>query len=196
MENYLPILYKIYLALLRQVSLVVIVLMLALALAQSPAPTIPVKTDLTYTLTAVNPRTPAKDFSLIDLDSKIRHLSDYRGKVVLLNFWGSWCPPCRREMPSMERLYQALKSEPFIVLAINQSESLDLVFAFTGEIDPTPTFPMLLDSKGEVSSQWNVLGLPMSFIIDKSGHVAYRAMGGREFDHPDIQNKLRALLAE
>jgi thiol-disulfide isomerase/thioredoxin len=196
MENYLPILYKIYLALLRQVSLVVIVLMPALALAQSPAPTIPVKTDLTYTLTAVNPRTPAKDFSLIDLDSKIRHLSDYRGKVVLLNFWGSWCPPCRREMPSMERLYQALKSEPFIVLAINQSESLDLVFAFTGEIDPTPTFPMLLDSKGEVSSQWNVLGLPMSFIIDKSGHVAYRAMGGREFDHPDIQNKLRALLAE
>lgn len=154
------------------------------------------KTDLTSTLTPVAPRTLAKDFALKDLDGKTRHLSDYRGKVVLLNFWGSWCPPCRREMPSMERLYQNLKTEPFVVLAVNQSESLDLVFAYTGEIDPSPTFPMLLDIQGQVPPQWGVRGLPASFIVDKRGRIAYRAMGGREFDHPYIEKTLRALIAE
>ena len=144
----------------------------------------------------MNPRTPAKDFALKDLDGKTQRLSDYRGKVVLLNFWGSWCPPCRREMPSMERLYQTLKNEPFTILAVNQSESLDLVFAYTGEIEPSPTFPMLLDLNGAIPPQWGVLGLPMSFIIDKRGRIAYRAMGGREFDHPNIEKTLRALIAE
>lgn len=155
-----------------------------------------VKTDLTSTLTTVAPRTVAKDFALKDLDGKLQHLTDYRGKVVLINFWGSWCPPCRREMPSMERLYQNLKAEPFAVLAINQSESLDLVFAFTGEIEPAPTFPMLLDDKGKIPPKWGVRGLPASFIVDKQGRIAYRAMGGREFDHPDIEKTLRALIPD
>ena len=154
------------------------------------------KTDLTNTLTPVAPRTVAKDFALKDLDGKTRRLSDYRGKVVLLNFWGSWCPPCRREMPSMERLYQNLKTEPFVILAVNQSERLELVFAYTGEIDPAPTFPILLDDQSEVPPQWGVRGLPASFIVDKHGRIAFRAMGGREFDHPDIEKKLRALIAE
>lgn len=154
------------------------------------------RNDLTTTLTPVLPRTQAKDFALPDLDGKTQRLSGFRGKVVLLNFWGSWCPPCRREMPSMERLYQHLKDQPFTILAVNQAESSDMVFAYTSEIEPAPTFPMLLDTQEKIPPQWKVRGLPASFIIDKQGRVAYRAMGGREFDHPDIENKIRALIAE
>ncbi len=154
------------------------------------------KTDLTTTLTPVVPRVLAKDFALPDLDNKTQRLSDFRGKVILLNFWGSWCPPCRREMPSMERLYQHLKGEAFTILAVNQAESANMVFAYTSEIEPSPTFPMLLDTQEAIPPQWKVRGLPASFIIDKQGRVAYRAMGGREFDHPDIENKIRSLIAE
>ncbi|MBI3774741.1 MAG: TlpA family protein disulfide reductase [Gammaproteobacteria bacterium] len=189
MKSHIQALYKIWHALRRRACVSLICLLPALAAAQG-------KTDLTSTLTPVAPRTVAKDFALKDLDGKTQSLTGYRGKVVLINFWGSWCPPCRREMPSMERLYQTLKTEPFTVLAINQSESLDLVFAYTGEIEPAPTFPMLLDHQGEVPPQWGVRGLPASFIVDKQGRIAYRAMGGREFDHPDIEKTLRTLIAE
>jgi len=89
----------------------------------------------------------AHDFALKDLEGKTQRLSQYKGKVVLVNFWATWCPPCRREMPSMERLSQKLKAEPFMVLAPDQFESFDLVFSFTGQLDPSPTFPILLDAQ-------------------------------------------------
>ena len=96
----------------------------------------------------------------------------------------------------MERLYQKLKSEPFTVLAPDQFESFDLVFSFTGQLDPSPTFPILLDEKSVASKAWKVKGLPTSFIVDKQGRIAYRAVGGREFDHPEIEKLIRALIAE
>jgi len=116
--------------------------------------------------------------------------------VVLVNFWATWCPPCRREMPSMERLYQKLKGEPFVILAPNQLETFDLVFAFTGQLEPAPTFPILLDDTGKSAPAWGVKGLPASFVVDRQGRVAYRAMGGREFDHPEIVKVIRALINE
>ncbi len=96
----------------------------------------------------------------------------------------------------MERLYLKLKAEPFMILAADQNESFDLVFAFTGELSPSPTFPILLDQKAEASAQWKVPGLPSSFIIDKQGRIAYRAIGGREFDHPEIEAEIRKLIHE
>jgi len=162
----------------------------ALARAQTDLP------DLTHKLTTLSPRPLAPAFTLKDLDGKTHKLSAYKGQVLLVNFWASWCPPCRREMPSMERLYLKLKGEPIQVLAVNQNESFDLVFAFTGELDPAPTYPILLDQKGKVPAQWGVKGLPTSFIVDKQGRIAYRAVGGREFDHPEIEATLRRLLLE
>jgi thiol-disulfide isomerase/thioredoxin len=162
----------------------------ALARAQTDLP------DLTYKLTALSPRPPAPAFTLKDLDGKIHTLGAYKGKVVLVNFWATWCPPCRREMPSMERLSLKLKAEPFLVLAVNQNESFDLVFAFTGELEPAPTFPILFDKKSKVPAQWGVKGLPTSFIIDKQGRIAYRAVGGRAFDHPEIEATIRRLILE
>lgn len=152
--------------------------------------------ELTHRLTALSPRPQAPDFTLTDLDGKPRRLSEFKGKVVLVNFWATWCPPCRREMPSMERLYQSLKAQPFTVLALNQIESLDLVFGFTGQLEPSPTFPILFDDKSAVAKRWGVKGLPTSFIVDKQGRIAYRAVGGREFDHPEIAKQIRALIVE
>lgn len=137
---------------------------------------------------------PAPEFALSSLEGRTVRLSDFRGKVVVLNFWATWCPPCRREMPSMERLSQQLQGEPFVVLAIDQQETPDDVFVFTGQLDPTPHFPILLDRNSAVAPAWGVLGLPTSFIVDKNGRIAYRAMGGREFDHPDIVRTIRELL--
>ena len=158
------------------------------ALAAPPLP------EMSHTLTALKPAKAAKNFTLPDLDGKPHKLSDYRGKVVLVNFWATWCPPCRREMPSMERLSQRLKNQPFVILAINQQEDPEQVFVFTGQLDPSPTFPILFDRNSKIANAWGVLGLPASFIVDQQGRVVYRAMGGREFDHPEIERAIRGLL--
>ena len=155
------------------------------------APPLP---EMSHTLTTLKPAKAAKNFTLPDLDGKPHKLSDYRGKVVLVNFWATWCPPCRREMPSMERLSQRLKDQPFVILAINEQENPEDVFVFTGQLDPSPTFPILFDRNRKVANTWGVLGLPASFIVDQQGRVVYRAMGGREFDHPEIERSIRALL--
>lgn len=150
---------------------------------------------LTHVLAPIDPPRPAPDFSLPDMDGKPHKLSDYRGKVVLLNFWATWCPPCRREMPSMEKLYQELKGKPFQVLACDQQEDSDTVFAFTGQFEPSPSFPLLLDSKSAVSGAYGVPGLPTSFLIDKAGRIVYRAVGGRDFGHPAIRALIEKLMA-
>ena len=165
--------------------------MLSVAGTAWSAPPLP---EMSHTLTALKPAKAAKNFTLRDLDNKPHTLSQYRGKVVLVNFWATWCPPCRREMPSMERLSQRLKDQPFVILAINQQENPEDVFVFTGQLEPTPTFPILFDRDSKVSHAWGVLGLPASFIVDQQGRVVYRAMGGREFDHPEIEQTIRALI--
>jgi len=190
MAKLTPANWKISLALAVRAFVSIALFLPAFATAQTDLP------DLTYKLTALSTRPPAPSFTLKDLDGKTHTLSDYKGKVLLVNFWATWCPPCRREMPSMERLSLKLKAEPFLVLAVDQFESFDLVFAFTGELNPAPTFPILLDMQGQSSAQWKVPGLPSSFIIDKQGRIAYRAIGGREFDHPEIEATIWRLIHE
>lgn len=151
---------------------------------------------LGFKLTAIKTPVPAPEFDLQDMD-EIRHtLADYSGKVIMINFWATWCPPCRREMPSMERLHQALGKDDFVVLAINQMESPDHVFAYTGQLDVDPTFTILFDRDSSVSHQYRVNGLPTSYLIDKKGYVRYRAVGGREFDHPKVMQLIEKLLSE
>jgi peroxiredoxin len=134
----------------------------------------------------------APDFTLKGEDRKTYRLSAYRGKVVVLNFWATWCPPCRYEMPSMERAHQKVKGEDIVILAVNVGESEDKVFEFTGRYPVT--FPLLLDTEGAIVRKYQVIGLPTTFVVDPRGMVTHRAVGGREWDDEKLLDQLRQLL--
>ena len=148
---------------------------------------------LSHSLASNAPK-PAPALKLKDLDGAVHDLAQLRDRVVLINFWATWCPPCRREMPSMERLSQALKDEAFSVLAVDVGEDADTIEAFTGQFDTPPTFPILLDTRSQVMQAWKVAGLPTTFLIDKRGRIVASAIGGREFDHPEMVEMIRGLL--
>ena len=155
-----------------------------------------VQPKLGYKLTPLPKPITAPGFTLEDMDEEKHSLKDLHGKVVLLNFWATWCPPCRREMPSMERLYQKFNGENFTVIAINQMEDGDHVFAYTGQLDVDPTFTILFDKDSKVSNNYQVNGLPTTYLIDKQGNIRYRAIGGREFDHPEVEKQILQLMQE
>ena len=136
----------------------------------------------------------APALKLQDLDGKTHDLSDLKGKVVVVNFWATWCPPCRREMPSLERLRQHLADKGLAAVAVDVGEDADTVFSFTGQLDPAPGFPLLLDKDSVAMQRWKVRGLPTTFVVDTQGRVIYRAVGGREFDHEAIIKQLQSHL--
>lgn len=140
---------------------------------------------LAHTLTMQAPK-PAPALKLKDIEGKSHDLAKLRGKVVLINFWATWCPPCRREMPSMERLSQRFKGQPFVVLAVDVGEGPDTIETFASQLDTTLTFPILLDTRSHAMRAWRVAGLPTTFLIDKQGRIVATAIGGREFDHPEM----------
>lgn len=163
--------------------------------------TMPVYSDwqqptLSHNLTAIDRKIEARDFELMNMDEEIVKLSDYRGKVVLINFWATWCPPCVREMPSMDRLNKKIADERFKVLAINQMEDSDQVFAFTGQFEDDLSFEILFDTTSKVSQTYVVRGLPTTYLVDKKGRVRYSAVGGRDFDNPEIVKVVKTLMAE
>jgi len=136
-------------------------------------------------------RPVAPDFSLKDMDGTVHTLSAYRGKVVIVNFWATWCPPCREEMPSMERAWKKLRHEDVVMLAINVGEDEDSIFEFTASYPVE--FPLLLDRESAVTGNWPVRGLPTTFVIDPQGKIVYRAIGGRDWDAEEVLEKVRAL---
>ncbi|MGB9130229.1 MAG: TlpA disulfide reductase family protein [Thiobacillus sp.] len=150
---------------------------------------------LSHSLTMQAPR-PAPALKLKDLDGKTLDLAQLNGKVVLINFWATWCPPCRREMPSMERLSQAFKGQPLVVLAVDVGEDPDTIEAFNSQLDTVPTFPILLDTRSRTMQAWKVAGLPTTFLVDKQGRIVASAIGGREFDHPEIVKTVGGLLGK
>jgi peroxiredoxin len=119
---------------------------------------------------------PAPNFTLPDLDGKMVSLADYRGKVVLLNIWATWCPPCVEEMPSMEKLHQELKEEKFVILAVSIDESgANAVLPFMK--NHRLNFPALIDSAGAIKGLYQTTGVPESFIIDKDGRIVEDVVG-------------------
>jgi len=168
-------------------------LLTCLVLLSAFAVTARAEGELGYRFTPLAPLQAAPDFSLQDMDEETHTLSDYRGKVVLVNFWATWCPPCRKEMPALEALYKKLGTEDFAVLAVNQWEDPDHVFTYTGDLNVFPTFPILFDPESAVSEKYRVKGLPTSFLVDKQGRLAYRAVGGRDFDHPEVEKLILEL---
>ena len=133
----------------------------------------------------------APDFSLLDMEGAVHRLSDYRGRIVIVNFWATWCPPCREEMPSMQRAWEQLRPEGILMFGINVGEDEDTIFQFTA--DYPVDFPLLMDSDSAVTGQWPVRGLPTTFVVDPAGRLVYRAIGSREWDDPVLLALVRAL---
>ena len=136
---------------------------------------------------------PAPDFQLVDLQGNRQALTDYHGKVVLLNFWATWCGPCRVEMPSMEILYQDLKKEGFAILAIS-SDPQGSVVTRPFVTSKGLTFPILHDSDYRVSGSYGVRTLPMSFLIDRNGTLTHRVFGARDWNSPEARELIQGLL--
>jgi thiol-disulfide isomerase/thioredoxin len=135
---------------------------------------------------------PAADFTLQTLGGEEVSLFDYEGKLVFLNFWATWCPPCRAEMPSMERVYNKLPSDSFVILAVNVNEPKEDVQSFMDEHGYT--FPVLLDSDGRVSSIYQVEGIPTTWLIGPDTTVVGRLVGTTEWDTPEMLEIFNELL--
>ncbi len=122
----------------------------------------------------------APDFTLPTLSGGTIHLADFRGKVILLNFWATWCVPCRMEMPALEAFYQRHKDAGLAVLAINMDTlSTASVEAFVQEV--MVTFPVPLDPSWSIARDYRVLGLPTTYLIDRAGNVVVREVGERDW---------------
>jgi len=134
------------------------------------------------------------DFELQDLSGVNRRLSDYRGKVVFLNFWATWCGPCRFEMPSMEKLYRHYKDEGLEIVAVNLQEDLGSVQRFVEEYGLS--FPVLLDTTGRIGATYGARSIPTTYIVDREGFVLAGTIGTREWDTEAYLRFFEKLLAE
>jgi len=133
-----------------------------------------------------------RDFTLQLLSGASASLSSYKGKVVILNFWATWCPPCRAEMPSMENLYQRFKDNGLEILAVNMGENPITVRLFIQ--NNRHTFPVPLDSNNRIGALYGVEAIPTSYILDRDGKIIARIVGSIHWDTPQVITAFDALL--
>jgi peroxiredoxin len=137
----------------------------------------------------------APGFTLPDLAGKPVSLSEFRGKVVLLNIWATWCAPCKREIPSLDRLYQMRKDKDFEVLAVSVDRAASSkVASFVAEHQMS--FPVLHDVRGEVGNQYWARAIPSSFLLDREGVIRWKVAGAIRWDDPGVLNRVDQLLAQ
>jgi len=137
----------------------------------------------------------APDFTVLGLRASLIRLRDFKGQVIVLNFWATWCPPCREEMPSMERLYRRFKSKGFTILALSiDSRGEEVVGPFVKSFGLT--FPVGLDPKMTVAGEYRMAGLPTSILIDRGGTIAAVAAGPRHWDSPAAHQVVETLLED
>jgi thiol-disulfide isomerase/thioredoxin len=122
---------------------------------------------------------PAASFQIVRPDGKADSLAQYRGNVVLVNLWATWCPPCREEMPALERLYRVHAAQGFIVLGIDQGESANVAAAYAH--GRGVTFPILIDDQQQYGRAYAAQGLPTSVLVDRTGHIVKGVDGEMSF---------------
>ncbi|NOQ89349.1 MAG: redoxin domain-containing protein [Gammaproteobacteria bacterium] len=136
----------------------------------------------------------AQNFTLNDIDGEKFELNKTRGHWVFLHFWATWCGPCRKEMPTVQKLADALQGEKFQIVMVNTAEDEDTIFEFLSSINVE--LNSLMDVDGLVTETWKPRGLPTSFLINPEGEVKYQAIGGREWEKPEYINFLKQLLKQ
>jgi peroxiredoxin len=129
---------------------------------------------------ATSIKVKATDFKLKDLNGKEVSLSDFKGKKVLLNFWATWCPPCKAEMPDIEKLYQETKNSDLVILAVNLGEDKQTVKSFMDK--NKYNFNILLDSEKSAAIKYNIASIPTSFFIDENGTIISKKIGPMNID--------------
>ena len=135
----------------------------------------------------------APDFELVTFEGKVVHLSDLRGQVVVLNYWATWCGPCRVEMPAMENLYRETSRSDFEILAIStDAQGASLTRPFRNALGLT--FPILHDSDFRVGLMYGTRSLPMTFLVDRDGIVTHRIFGARNWAAPEAKQMIQALI--
>ena len=134
---------------------------------------------------------PTPALKLPDLQGRMHDLSDYKGQVVLVQFWATYCTPCRKEMPSMNKLIKKMGDVPFKILAVDMGETHDEVTHFVKQVKPE--FTILMDETGEAIGAWRVFAAPSNFIIDPRGKIRYTLFGGVEWDSDKLVKQLKAL---
>jgi len=143
---------------------------------------------------SVAPPFQAPHLAALDLDRKPRSLERLRGNVVLINFWASWCAPCVREMPLLQRLQDVTAGQPFAVWTVNVAEPQDRLQRFVQRLGLT--LPVLLDPESRAFNDWGVSVLPTSFLVDRQGRVRYRALGEVQWDSAEVHSVVQTLIAE
>ena len=137
---------------------------------------------------------PTPPLALQDIQGQKHTLEDYKGQVVLVQFWATYCTPCRKEMPSMNNLMKKMGDTPFKILAINMAENEQEVSTFVNEVKPD--FTILMDTKGDAIGSWKVFAAPSNFIVDPQGQIRYTLFGGVEWDSDELVAQLKALAAK
>lgn len=127
----------------------------------------------------------APNFSLPDLNDKPVQLSDYRGKVVFLNFWATWCKPCQEEMPSMEQLYKKYEKDGLVILAVSIDRVTTKKDVPTFVKNMSLTFPVLIDSWGQTDKRYKLMGVPETYVIDQVGILREKVIGPRDWTRTD-----------
>jgi thiol-disulfide isomerase/thioredoxin len=138
----------------------------------------------------------ALDFALEDLFGEVRRLSQHHGQVVVVNFWATWCAPCLAELPAMQTLWEDLSKAPFELLAINVGEERAVIDRFLNGFDLRLGFPILIDPNMLVLHEWQVRGIPTTYIVDRQGRLVEFAEGGIDFTNDSVVERIRRLLDE
>ena len=139
-------------------------------------------------------KTEAEEITLVSINGNTFKLSEYRGSVVLVSFWATWCPECIWEMPSLQVLSNTFPRDRFTILAVNVGDKRKAVQAFVDQ--HAIKFPILLDQELEIYKKWPVLGVPTSFLIDQKGRIVYKVIGAIDWSQPEILSKIRALFMQ
>ena len=129
--------------------------------------------------------------NLPDMQGKLHTLDDYKGNIVLVQFWATYCTPCRKEMPTMNNLIKKMQGKPFKIVTVNMAETSAEVASFIKEVPVD--FPVLMDSDGATVGKWKVFAAPANFILDKKGNIIFTLYGAIDWDSDEMVNQLTQL---